>query len=138
MPAQEESQRPRRAKRQPVSIRFEPGLRDRVWNAAVMENKSLNDMVNILIKRGLEANRYQGEIFGSAAGFAVAKALINAAEVSVLRQGGNQGFWLYDREAFKQARVAMNRVLDTMEPDPAVREALAVVEEGRRATGGRK
>jgi hypothetical protein len=134
----EQSQRPKKAKRQPVSVRLEPGLRDAVWGAAMMEGKSLNDMLNVLLKRGLEANRYQAEIFGSAAGFATARALISAAEAATLRHGGDQGFWLHDLEAFRLARGAINRVLDTMEPDPAVREALAVVEESRRAAGGRK
>jgi hypothetical protein len=118
--------------RQPISLRLRPGLRDRVWGVALAENRSLNEMVNVLIERGLDADRHNSLIYGSVPGFAVARALLTAAEAAVVKYGADQGLWLYDLENFDRAAGAIRQTLDTLRPVPETQEALAEVEAARK------
>jgi hypothetical protein len=117
--------------RQPISLRLRPGLRDRIWAAAAKENKtSLNEMVNDLLERGLDADQRQTETYGSVAGAAVARTLISAVEAVVAKHGADQGLWLYDPENFDRATNAINQVLEILRPE--TQTALAEVEAARK------
>jgi hypothetical protein len=117
------------ATKQPISMRLRAGLRDRVWVKATAEGKSLNEMVNDLLERGLEADRQQAQIFGSVAGFNVARALLAAAEASVVKEGGDQGVWLYEPEAFNRASAAIMSMLDMLRPAQEAPSAVAALAE---------
>jgi hypothetical protein len=118
--------------RQAISLRLKSGLRDRVWGVALREGKSLNEMVNDLLERGLDADRIKELIAGSVAGFAVARALLAAAEAAVVKYKADGGLWLYDVENFDRAVVAINRVLETLRPVQEVQDAIFTVEAERR------
>jgi hypothetical protein len=117
---------------QPVSLRFRPGLRDQVHVVAAAEGKSLTEAVNDLIERGLTADQRLADVFGSPAGFAVARALLAAAEAAALQQGADQGRWLLDPEHFSTAAAALCSALDSLRPRPEVQSALAEIERSRK------
>jgi hypothetical protein len=116
--------------RQPISLRLRPGLRDRIWGAATREGKSLNEMVNDLLERGLELERRETDVFGSVAGAAVARTLLSSVEAVVAKYGADQGLWLYDPENFDRAVNAIQQVLEILRPE--TQTALAEVEEARK------
>jgi hypothetical protein len=124
-------QEPGSTERQPITGRLRPGLRDRMWQQAFAERRSLNTMLNELIERGLAADRAHADIFGSPAGFAVARALIAAAEATATR-GDAGGEWIYDAEKFDRAAAAITQMLTNLRPTPAAQEALDAVAEARR------
>jgi hypothetical protein len=106
---------------QPVTLRFHPGLRDRVHERKAREGKSFTEMVNLLVERGLDADRPLVDAFGSPAGFAAAKALINAAEATA---GPD---WLRDEAAYRRATEAIRQTLAVLRPGET-RAALALIE----------
>ena len=119
--AREKMLRPRS---QPISLRLHAGQRDRIWGLASIEGRTLNDMVCGLLDLAMMR---ADEGFGSYQGHVVARALLAAAEAAVVRHGADKGMWLYDPGFFELARVAMNQVLDVLDPtgSPELHEHLA-------------
>lgn len=129
--------------RQPISLRLRPGLRDRLWGATLAEGKTLNETANVLLERGLDANRPLEQVFGSVAGYNVARALLAAGEAVAVRRGSDGGLWLYEPETFDEVAAAIVQMLNTLRPSreqdaPAAIEALAELDAARKrhAQGG--
>jgi hypothetical protein len=120
--------------RQPVSLRLRSGLRDKARAAALREGRSLTEQINILLERGLDADRRMEEMFGSYEGAAVARAVISAAEIAVARHNAehSDGAWIHDAEAYAVASRAIVRALEMLAPAPEMVEAQAALEEARR------
>jgi len=123
--------------RKPISLRLRPGLSGRVHGAAAAEGRSFNDMFNVLLERGLESERQVTVAFGSPAALAVARALIGAAEAAAVREGADQGLWLYEPVNFQLAVDAMNKMLEAIRPRPEAQEVLDEIAEARKR-GGRR
>jgi hypothetical protein len=122
----------RKAERQPISLRLRAGQRDRVWEIARKEGKSFNEAVCDLVDSGIGADRQLANIFGSAGGFAFARALVTAAEAITGKYGMNQGVWLYDIENFDRAAAAIHHMLDVLRPVPETQEAMVEIEAARQ------
>jgi hypothetical protein len=69
-----------------VSLRLHPGLKERVSRAA-REEADFNEMINVLLERGLKADDRLSDVFGSPAGLAVARALMSAAAAATRDSG---------------------------------------------------
>jgi hypothetical protein len=119
--------------RQPVSFRLRAGLRDQAKEAALREGKSLSEMINDLLERGLDADRPLYDVFGSPAGFAVARALLAQAEAVAVKSGADQGLWLHDVEIFDRVAEAIGRTLETLRPVPEAQAAQAAMTEAQAA-----
>jgi hypothetical protein len=123
-----------KAKRQAVSLRFHAGLRDQVAGIADRENYTLNEAINVLVKRGIEAERWATLAFGSQPGLALGRSIIAAAETATVRHDGHGGKWFYLPDIYEIAAAAMKHTIDMWHPDVREhQEHLAILASGKRS-----
>jgi hypothetical protein len=114
-----------------LNLRVDGRIYDMVWGVASREGRTMNAAAAELIRRGHDAERELKNVFGSVAGYAVARALLAAAEAAVAKNGADGGMWLHHVDFFDQAATAIVRTLDTLRPGE-VQEALAAVAVARQ------
>jgi hypothetical protein len=114
-----------------LNLRVDGRIYDMVCGVALREGRTMNAAAAELIRRGHDAERELRNVFGSVAGYAVARALLAAAEAAVAKSHAGEGLWLHNADFFDQAAAAIVRTLDTLRPGE-VQEALAAVEAARR------
>ena len=125
-----------------MSLRLRPELREMVKAVADRQGSSINETMNMLVERGLNAERRYQDTFGSENGFNVARAIIAAAEAATCSEGGDNGLWLNpgvdgQPALFHKAATAMKKVIDLFAPAaPEVEAARAGITRSRRAMVG--
>jgi hypothetical protein len=114
-----------------LNIRVDEDTYDRIIAVVSTEGRTQNGAIAELIRRGYEADLRFGDVFGSVAGFALARALVTAAEAATAGRGADRGRWLQDQEAYETAAAAMTQLLHLLKPG-VLRQAAARIEDAQQ------
>jgi hypothetical protein len=121
----------RAPKRRQLNLRIDEQTYEVIRGIADAQGKTLNAAVIEMTRRLHEADQRLAEVFGSVGGFAMARALVAAAEAAAAAEGAEGGRWVQDAKSYDLAAAAVMQTLQVLRPGK-LRAALARVEAPRQ------